>query len=49
MAAGLVEFKPLEAFRQDLLKPQVRHTDKPFEEIEEEMEEVIAAFERNSP
>lgn len=45
MAAGLLQFKPYGEFRQELLRPQVRHSDKSFEEITDEMMRVVVSYE----
>ena len=45
MAAGLLGFKPYSEFRSEVLKPQIRYSQKSFEEIEAEMAAVVAAYE----
>ncbi len=45
MAAGLLEFKPYSEFKDAILKPQIQYSNKSFEEVEEEMLAVVAAYE----
>ena len=45
MAAGLLSFKPYSEFRNEVLKPQIRYSEKTFEEVETEMLAVVAAYE----
>lgn len=45
MAAGLLELKPYSEFKDAILKPQIQYSNKSFEEVEEEMLAVVAAYE----
>lgn len=45
MAAGLLELKPYSEFKGAILKPQIQYSSKSFEEVEEEMLAVVAAYE----
>lgn len=46
MAAGLLNFVSFGDFTRELLKPQVRYSEKNRGEIEKEMLAVVAAYER---
>lgn len=48
MVAGLLNFVSFSDFTRELLKPQVRYTEKNREEIEQEMLAIVAAYERHA-
>ncbi len=45
MTAGFVGFKGFEEFKREILKPRIKYSNKSYDEIEEEMLAVVAAYE----
>jgi len=48
MVTELIKFKSFDEFKRELLKPQIKHSNKAFEEIEREIDQVIAAYKKDT-
>lgn len=48
MVTEFIIFKSFDEFKRELLKPAVKHSNKTLEEIEQEMDRVIAAYKKKA-
>ncbi|MDD3725463.1 MAG: hypothetical protein PHV83_08060 [Bacteroidales bacterium] len=47
MVSGFINHISFNEFQQELIKPQIRYSDKSPEEIEKEIMQVVTSYERN--
>lgn len=46
MMMELIEFKPFDKYKNELIKPNMKYTNKTLEEIEKEMMDIVALYEK---